>query len=482
MSTRSVTWSLLRGGLRLDTHKERSTAHPIRTASVPDRLFVPLDQHAGDAAIAVVAVGDQVQMGQPIAKPASNVSAWIHSPVSGRIETIERRSDDDAHQYVVIANDRQDVRYGGHRSIEFATLSPGALCEHIAQGGIVGLGGAVFPTAPKLLQADISAKPHLILNGAECEPWISCDDLLMRERAADIVFGARALMHALNAGACTIAIEDDVPQAQAALESAIAGTDVRLSVVPSIYPAGGERQLIKALTGREVPAGGLPQDIGIVCHNVGTAAAIARWLRDGQPLISRVVTVTGSSVREPNNLEARIGTPVASLISDCGGYSYENTQLIMGGSMMGIALASDSDPVVKGTNCVIVAAQSDLHPRGAEMPCIRCGNCSIVCPAYLLPQQLHWHALAADVPALEHLGLMDCIECGCCDYVCPSQIPLAQRFREAKPSVAARISARQDATLWRGRFESRQQRLARLEQEQRAKLEEKRRQLTSRKP
>jgi electron transport complex protein RnfC len=483
MSTRSVTWSLLRGGLRLDTHKKRSTARPIRIASVPDRLFVPLDQHAGDPAIPVVAVGDQVQMGQPIAKPASNISAWIHAPASGRIGGLEQRSSDDGNvqSYLVIENDHQDTRYAGHHPVDFMTLAPAALCEHISQGGIVGLGGAVFPTAPKLLQADTDARPHLILNGAECEPWISCDDMLMREHAADIVFGARVLRRALNASECTIAIEDDVPQAQAALDSALAGSDIRLSVVPSIYPAGGERQLIKALTGREVPSGGLPQDINVVCHNVGTAAAIARWLRDGQPLISRIVTITGSSVREPGNLEARIGTPMASLVADCGGYSHETSQLIMGGSMMGIALASDADPVVKGANCVIVAASSDLHPRGPEMPCIRCGNCSVVCPAYLLPQQLHWHALAADVPALERLGLMDCIECGCCDYVCPSQIPLAQRFREAKPSLAARLAARHDATLWRDRFESRQQRLTRLEQEQRTKLEEKRRQLTARK-
>ncbi|MFL6619249.1 MAG: electron transport complex subunit RsxC [Povalibacter sp.] len=484
MSQASVSWALLRGGLRLNANKERSTRNPIRAASIPDQLIVGLDQHAGDAAIALVQPGDQVRLGQPLARPASQISAWVHSPVSGRILRIETRPDtksDTSLQYFIIENDHRDDQYAENVPCAYESLPPVALCEYIARGGIVGLGGATFPTAPKLLQANASQRPELILNGAECEPWISCDDMLMRERAADVVFGAKVLRHALNADRCVIAIEDDVPQARAALESAVAGTDIQVTVVPSIYPAGGERQLIKTLTGREVPAGGLPQDIGIVCQNVGTAAAVARWIRDAQPLISRIVTVTGSCVREPANLEARIGTSIASLISDCGGYASDPAQLIMGGSMMGIALASDADPVVKGTNCVIAAAQSDLHPRGAEMPCIRCGNCSVVCPAYLLPQQLHWHALAADVAALEQLGLMDCIECGCCDYVCPSQIPLVERFREAKPAVVSRIVARHDATMSRERFESRQHRLMRLEQEQRARLEEKRRQLTGRK-
>ncbi len=428
----------------------------------------------------IVAVGDLVHMCQPIAKPAGQISAWIHAPVSGRVAAIEQQPSPEvsAHPYIAIENDGRDARFE-HDRIDYTALTPLALCEHIAKGGIVGLGGAVFPTATKLLQA--GSKPHLILNGAECEPWISCDDMLMRERAVDVVLGAQVLAYAMNAAECTIAIEDDLTQARAALETAIAGTNMRLAVVPSIYPAGGERQLIKALTDREVPSGGLPQDISIVCQNVGTAAAVARWVRDGQPLISRIVTVTGSAVREPCNLEARIGTPVASLVADCGGYAQEAAQLIMGGSMMGIALASDTNPVVKGTNCVILAASDDLHPRGAEMPCIRCGNCSVVCPAYLLPQQLHWHAQAGDVSELERLGLMDCIECGCCDYVCPSQIPLVERFREAKPAVAARLDARHDAARWREGFESRQQRLARLEQEQRARLEEKRRQLIGRK-
>lgn len=471
-------------GLRLDAHKQRSTRTPIRPASVPAQLVLPLDQHAGVPASPLVAPGDAVALGQPIAQPPSEISAWLHSPVSGRVIAVELRAS--AHKTaslsIVLANDGEDRKHDG-APIDFRSLSPVALCEHIGRGGIVGLGGAAFPTAAKLLRAATSEGPLLLLNGAECEPWIGCDEMLMRERAGDIVFGARVLCHALGATRCTIAIEDDVPEAQQALQAALgsAAGSIALAVVPSVYPAGGERQLITTLTGLEVPADGLPYDIGVICQNVGTAAAVARWVRDGEPLISRIVSVTGSGVREPANLEVRIGTPIAGVMADCGGYAGDVQALVMGGSMMGIALASDTLPVTKGTNCLIAATAADLQPRGAQMPCIRCGNCSEVCPASLLPQQLHWHALGGDLPALERLGLMDCIECGCCDYVCPSQIPLTQRFREAKPALAAVLTSRRQADAARAHFESREQRLARLEQQQRARLEAKRRQLTGRK-
>jgi electron transport complex protein RnfC len=469
----------MRGGLRLDAHKQRSTVQPLSAAAPANIMVLPLDQHSGAPARPVVKSGDHVLLGQPIAEPSADVSAWLHSPVSGSVVALESRPSPQLSgapsPSIVIANDGRDERYSFTPAV-FEQLQPEELRAHIARGGIVGLGGAAFPTAAKLDVA--GAGVRLLLNGAECEPYISCDDMLMRERAAEIVLGARILLHALSSNSCTIAIEDDVPEAAAALRKAASdGHDdrIRIAVVPAVYPAGGERQLIATLFHREVPRDGLPADVGVICQNVGTAAAVARWLRDSHPLVSRIVTVTGDGVRDARNLEVRIGTPISHLITACGGYTERMSRLIMGGSMMGTSLPHDDLPVVKATNCIVAASALDLQPRAAELPCIRCGACADVCPAILLPQQLHWYLQPpADLVALASHGLLDCIECGCCDYVCPSQIPLVERFRETKPLLARRIAERAAATAARERFEVRAQRLDQLEAEQRAKLAAKR--------
>lgn len=471
-------------GLRLNAHKERSTGHALQPASAVESLVLPLDQHAGAAARPLVKPGDRVLRGQPIAEPGGEISAWLHSPASGAVAAIELRPA--PHRMgapslsVVVANDRRDERYAASSSPPFDQLSPEQLREDIGRGGIVGLGGAVFPTAAKLSSATGASGMRLLLNGAECEPYISCDDMLMRERARDIVFGARVLLHALAAKACVIAIEDDTPQPIASLRTAIAEAHderIQLRLVATLYPAGGERQLISTVFGVEVPAGGLPADVGTVCLNVATSAAVAQWIRDAQPLTSRIVTVTGDGVLEQRNLDVPLGTSVAALIHDCGGYTQRMSRLIMGGSMMGHALPHDDLPVIKATNCIIAASALDLQPRGAEMPCIRCGNCSAACPAVLLPQQLHWYTMARDFAALETYGLMDCIECGCCDYVCPSQIPLAERFRDMKPALLDRLTARTSADAARTRFDARTERLERIEHERDAVLAKKRQEL-----
>jgi electron transport complex protein RnfC len=474
----------VRGGLRLDAHKERSTAQALRPASTVQTLILPLDQHAGAPAVPLVKPGERVLRGQAVAEPAGSISAWLHAPASGTVAAIEPRPA--PHHLgapslsIVVTNDGRDERVAESAPTPFEQLSPEQLREIIGRGGIVGLGGAVFPTAAKLSSARKGHDLRLLLNGAECEPYISCDDILMRERARDVVFGARALIHALTAQTCVIAIEDDTPQSAAALEAAIADAHderIQLRRVASIYPAGGEKQLITAIFGVEVPSGGLPADVNAVCLNVGTAAAVAYWVRDAQPLTSRIVTVTGDGVLEQRNLDVPLGTPMSALIYDCGGYTSRMSRLIMGGSMMGQSLPHDDMPVIKATNCVIAASALDLQLRAAEMPCIRCGNCSEVCPAMLLPQQLHWYALARNLDELETYGLMDCIECGCCDYVCPSQIPLAERFRDMKPALTERLVARSSAGAARARFDARTARLERIESERLAALAKKRQEL-----
>lgn len=482
LATTSIDNPVGHAGLKLDPNKARATERPIKIATPSVEMVLPLEQHAGAPAVPIVQAGDRVLIGQPIAKPGAHISAWLHSPVAGTVIAIEDRPSTfkagAIASCIVIRNDESEERHGNSPVADYRSLSPGALCEHIALGGIVGLGGATFPTAAKLTRASPEQEIELIVNGVECEPFISCDDMLMRERADLVIAGAQIMMHALTANRAVISIEDDKPLAITAIQEALtraADDRLHLAVLATEYPAGGERQLITAITQREVPSEGLPQDIGVVCQNVGTAAAVAKWVLEGEPLMSRVTTVTGAGVRDAMNLEVRIGTAIRDVIAQCGGYTDAARRLMSGGSMMGVGLPDDDLPVIKGTNCLLVTNESELLPRAAEVPCIRCGECSNACPVALLPQQLHWHACTQDLPALASLGLLDCIECGCCDYVCPSQIPLVERFREAKPGLIERLDAQSRASQYRERFEARSARLTALEAERRAKLEARRR-------
>jgi len=475
MSAPTFDLGKLHGGLRLQAHKQISTAEPIQKVPVPAQLILPITQHAGDPAQPVVGIGERVLKGQLIAEPDGSLGAPVHASSSGTIVAIEpwpvsRRNGDNA-PCIVIESDGEDRAIGPAESPpDYKALPADVLLTKILHGGIVGLGGAVFPTAQKLMQAITCDLDFLILNGVECEPYISCDDVLMREYAHEIIGGAQILMHALELDICYIAVESDKPKAIQRLGEVLGEiNDERLILkqVPTIYPSGGEDQLVQLVTNREVPSGGLPTDVGCLVQNVGTAAAIHDWILNNQPLLSRITTVTGDGVAQPMNVEARLGTTVADIIDFAGGYTDHAKQLIIGGPMTGKSVTSDRVPLVKATNCILVLA--DFPAVGAEMPCIRCGDCAAVCPVQLLPQQLFWYACADDEAKMRLHGLTDCIECGCCDLVCPSHIPLTADFRTAKARIRELADEKARAVRARVRFEARNERLA---QEQQTRDEE----------
>ena len=461
------------GGRVLPAHSEMSTSLPVAAAGIPDELVIPLQQHIGETATPLVSPGDTVLRGQMIAAPRGNVSSPVHASSSGTVTAIEPRPfphpSGMSASSIVIATDGRDTWQPANTALaNYRQASPDELLEHIRNAGIVGLGGAGFPTAVKLANATSHGIDLLLINGVECEPYITCDNMLMRERSGEILQGTRILQHILRPKRCVIAIEDGMADAEAAMRQAVAAAttdDIEVVRVPEIYPSGGERQLIRVLTGREVPSSGFPSDVGIVCQNVGTAAAIAQAVIQGRPLVSRYVTVTGEGIRQARNLEALIGTPFSHLVAACGGYTPDVDRLLMGGPMMGFALRSDDTPVIKTSNCILAVGRNEMPPPPPALPCIRCSKCTEVCPADLLPQQLYWFARSGNLDAAQDYSLFDCIECGCCAYVCPSHIPLVQYYRHAKTEIWAQEKQKKAADLARRRHEARQQRLERIRQE-----------------
>lgn len=471
----------LQGGLRLPAQKAKSTALAIQTVPLPNRLILPLCQHSGNPAQPVVRVGERVLKGQLIASAEGSLSAPVHASSSGTIASIEpwpvaSHNGEPAPCIIIECDGRDEQVEPAEPLLPVDQLRPESLLQQILQGGIVGLGGAVFPTAQKLMQARTLPLEYLLLNGVECEPYISCDDMLMREHASEVLGGAQVLMHALGLQKCLVAIESDKPEACQAIDDVLARMDdsrLVLKQVPTIYPSGGEDQLVQLLTNREVPSGGLPTDVGCFVQNVGTAAAVYRWICKGEPLISRITTVTGDGLNNPMNVRARLGTRIADVVAFAGGYTEQAEQLIIGGPMTGRSIITDRVPLVKATNCVLVL--SPLAAPLEERPCIRCGECAVVCPVVLQPQELHWFAVADNESKLREYGLVDCIECGCCDFVCPSHIPLTARFREAKARIRELADEKARAERARRRFESRTARLETEEQRRQDELAEQKR-------
>ncbi len=430
------------GGLTLRPHKSVSTRAPLESAPLPNELVLPLEGglSARDIRPAVQS-GQRVLRGQPLVQGGGPLTTWTHASTSGVVRSLETHAVGHARRRqalcAVIEVDGRDEPWPGlERPDPTQWDTPDKLAAALSRAGLAGLGGAVFPTGVKLAATWRRPMRTVVVNGAECEPYISCDDMLMRAWPREVLAGALALVELTGAERGLVALEEDKPEALRALERELpmlgAGERLTVVTVPAVYPAGGERQLIQLLTGHEVPSLAYPTDIGYLCQNVGTAVALYHFLQSGHPLTSRVTTVTGDGIARPRNLAVRLGTPIADLVAACGGYNAPATRLIMGGSMMGIALDSDSVPVTRATNCIIAAAEPELRHGADVQPCIRCGACSSVCPAYLMPQELYRAAGHDAFDTLEHLGLFDCIECGCCDVVCPSHIPLTESFRGAK--------------------------------------------------
>jgi len=427
------------GGIHPSYQKDRTAALEVKTIDAPDEVVIPLSQHIGAPAKAVVAKGDEVLVGQVVGEPGGFVSTFIHSSVSGKVKAIEPRPSMGGPLVpsVVIEND------GEYRVAELEGLGDGweqadaeKIKDLILKGGLVGMGGAAFPTHVKLSPPKEKPIDAVVLNGAECEPYLTADHRVMLERPEDVVTGLRIVAKVLGASRAIIGIEQNKPDAIETITKAVAGTDVEVFVLEVKYPQGAEKQLIDACLQRQVPSGGLPMDVGVVVQNIGTAAAIADAVVRGIPLYERVMTVTGSAIKEASNLKVRVGTRVEAVIEACGGVNGELGKLISGGPMMGMTQHTDAVPVTKGTSGILRLSASEINvdPPG---PCIRCGRCVRACPMRLPPTEIATFAVKEMLGEAEEAGALDCIECGSCSFECPAYLPLVQQIRLGKASIMA---------------------------------------------
>ncbi|MEZ9150080.1 electron transport complex subunit RsxC, partial [Vibrio lentus] len=453
------------GGVHPAENKKQSNTTDIVHARLPEEIVLPVKQHIGKPGNLLVAVGDAVLKGQQLTALETGFTLPVHAPTSGVITAIEPRTT--AHPSglsdvcVVIKPDGLDAWVAKHPVEDFSTKTSDELLDVIRQAGISGMGGAGFPTAKKL-QSGLGRTDILIVNAAECEPYITSDDKLLQEHADEVLKGIEVVEHILQPKLTVIGIEDNKPDAIKALEIAAKDKDIVIRVIPTKYPSGGEKQLIKILTNKEVPAGGIPADIGVLVQNVGSLYSIKRAVIDGEPVVNRVVTLTGKTFKQPRNVWALLGTPVHELLEEFG-YKADKKlpRLILGGPMMGFTLPHANVPITKTSNCILAPTRREISPSTYEMECIRCSACAEACPASLLPQQLQWHAKANELDKCEELNIKDCIECGACAFVCPSEIPLVQYYRQAKAEIKTRKDEATAAERAKIRFEEKNARMER---------------------
>lgn len=471
---------VMHGGVHVADHKAISTQSVISTAPLPEQLIIPTRQHKGVGGKLIVAEGDYVYKGQVLTEQTAPHTYVVHASTSGTIEKIGRFPVPHSSGYscvgVSIAVDgKEDWGNCRLKPIEdFATVDNEQLYARVNDAGVVGLGGAVFPSAIKIKSSAKQGKLQtLIINGAECEPYITCDDMLMRTLADEVVLGLQIMLKILKPEQCLVAIEDNKPEAIAAMQKAVEAIGesvIRVVVVPTIYPSGDAKQLTKILTGVEIAKGKRSYELGSLCHNVATVHSIYKAIILGEPLISRIVTVTGAGVKTPQNFDVLLGTSFSHLVKAAGGYTDKAERLLMGGLMMGYPMHTDEIPIVKASNCILVIPESDLaYSTDIAMPCIRCGKCTEACPPKLLPQQLYWHSRANDLERLQKYNLSDCIECGCCSYVCPSNIDLVAYFTHAKGELREEAEKQKKIDQARERFEFRDFRIQRDKEERDAK-------------
>ena len=461
------------GGVHPPENKVQSTRQPIQQLPVSKVLTLPIRQHVGNLPKLRVEVGDVVLKGQLLAEAEGAISAAVHASTSGTITAIAEHVIPHPSGLpdvcIMLEADGRDL-WIEKAPADWRRQPPHELVAMLRSSGIVGLGGAAFPTQIKLRAGEKSRIHTLLINGAECEPYITCDDRLMRERAEQVINGIELVQYLLDAENCVIGIEDNKPEAIAAMQQACAKSalPITVTVVPTIYPSGDARRLIHIVTGVEIPSHKRSTEMGIQVFNVATVMAVYRFFEFGETAVSRIVTVTGN-VKNPGNFEVPLGTPVSELLQAAGGQLPTTNALIMGGPMMGFNLPSAEVPVTKATNCIIASAPGLFPASPPALPCIRCARCADACPVSLQPQDLYWFSKSKNLEKARDYNLFDCIECGCCSYVCPSHIPLVQYYRFAKSEIIAADKAKESANLARERNEFRLQRIEREKQERAAK-------------